>query len=526
MFKKKTIVKKTAQVSLLTLLSRFFGIIREFVFVRYLGASALADAFFTAYKVPNMLRKVFAEGALSAATVPVFSRVIRKNGKKALSNLVTLSFCLFEFVVLLLCALIMYNAHAFILLIVPGFSVDQVDIAAQCLTILMPFIFFISSNALLAGALHTIGHFFMPVLTSSLFNLVFIGGLLVCYYLTLPVTTLCWFVLAGGAVQFLVHVITFYTLGFCFTRIDWSQLTSFKEIFFNFIVCLPSASITEINLFVDTSFASLLPAGSISLLRYAFRFMGIPLGVFAIAFARILLPQFSRVRLYAPKRLHYYLLESIKVVFWVMLPVSMLMSFFADKFFETLFLSEKFTYLHVSQAANLLSIFLFGLFSFSVNRIIVSIYYAMQVTWVPGVIAAVSALFNVLLDWLLIYAFQAQGIAIATTGAAIMRTFLLLGVLYYWYDFKGYPRQLASFFIRYIGQFGLLFVPFYSLFKLIEYFITKYLSSNMQFFLLNNIGFWLWICPLMLFLFFILWSTRRWFGLSVYFLDDFDELLK
>ena len=251
MFTKKTIVKKTAQVSLLTLLSRFFGIIREFVFVRYLGASALADAFFTAYKVPNMLRKIFAEGALSAATVPVFSRVVRKDGKPALSHLVTLSFCLFEIAVLLLCALIMYNAHAFIALIVPGFSPDQIAIAARCLIILMPFIFFISSNALLAGALHTIGHFFMPVLTSSLFKVVFIIGLLVCYFFSLSVTTLCWFVLAGGAVQFMVHVITFYAYGFRFTRIDWRQLRSFKEIFINFIICLPSASITEINLFVD-----------------------------------------------------------------------------------------------------------------------------------------------------------------------------------------------------------------------------------------------------------------------------------
>lgn len=520
MFKKKTIVKKTAQVSLLTLLSRFFGIIREFIFVRYLGASALADAFFTAYKVPNMLRKVFAEGALSAATVPVFSRVMRKDGKDSLSNLVTLSFCLFEFVVLLICALIMYNAYAFIGFIGWGFSTKQVAIAAQCLIILMPFIFFISSNALLAGALHTIGHFFMPVLTSSLFNVVFIIGLLACYWFLLPITALCWFVLVGGAVQFLVHVITFYALGFKFTRINWSQLTVFKEIFFNFIVCLPSASITEINLFVDTSFASLLPVGSISLLRYAFRFMGIPLGVFAIAFARILLPQFSRVRLYAPKRLHYYLLESIKIVFWVMLPVSLLMSFFADKFFETLFLSEKFTYLHVAQAANLLSIFLFGLFSFSLNRIIVSIYYAMQVTWVPGAIAAVSALFNIFLDWLLVYTFQAQGIAIATTSAAIVRTILLLGVLYYYYDFKGYPRKLWSFFIRYTTQCVVLFLPFYSLYRLIEWFIENCLSINFQYFLLNHVGFWLWTCPLMLLFFLALWLTRRRFGLSVYFLDD------
>src|SRR5690606_9565137 len=122
MFSHKKILSKTIQVGSSTLLSRFFGIIREVLMVRYLGASGLSDAFLTAYKIPNSLRKIFAEGALSAAFIPTVVSALRQKNNQSIAGLMTLGFVFFESIVLVLCALIVYNAHIVVAFIAPGFS--------------------------------------------------------------------------------------------------------------------------------------------------------------------------------------------------------------------------------------------------------------------------------------------------------------------------------------------------------------------------------------------------------------------
>src|SRR5579863_660207 len=125
----KTILKKTIQVGGSTLLSRFFGILREVLMVRYLGASGLSDTFLTAFKIPNSLRKIFAEGALSAAFVPTLVQVVRGQGRQQANNLMSLAFIIFEGLVLALCALVMFKTEATIALIAPGWSPDKVALA-------------------------------------------------------------------------------------------------------------------------------------------------------------------------------------------------------------------------------------------------------------------------------------------------------------------------------------------------------------------------------------------------------------
>src|SRR5258708_10735980 len=164
MLSQKTILKKTIQVGSSTLLSRFFGIVREILMVRYLGAGGLSDAFLTAYKFPNSLRKIFAEGALSAAFIPTVVQTLKHGDKNAIAGLMSLAFLVFEGTVLALCALIMKHAEQVIGFIAPGFSEQQIIQTIPMVHILMPFIFFISSSALLAGALQAVGHFFIPAI--------------------------------------------------------------------------------------------------------------------------------------------------------------------------------------------------------------------------------------------------------------------------------------------------------------------------------------------------------------------------
>src|SRR5438477_1517580 len=378
----KKILRKTIQVGVPTLFSRFFGIFREVLLVRYLGASGLSDVFLTAYKLPNSLRKVFAEGALSAAFVPTIVTIIKHKNNTAITGIMSLGFIFFEGIVLLLCALTMFYAHYVVHFIAPGFSSEQIAFAVPMVHILMPMIFFISSSALLAGALQAVDHFFVPAFTPIMMNCIFILGIIICLIFNLSVIVLCWFILGAGVAHFIVHIIQYVRLQFSVGLPTRQDAHIFAHVLGKFFLCLPSVSLMEIALLIDNRFASRLAPGSISLFAYANRFVGIPLGVFAVAFSTILLPHFSRVHTYSPRRLHFYVLESAKFIFWVTMPVALLMAFFAHDIFLTIFVSKKFSVAQAYEAGNILITFLLGLFSFSFNKILLNVFYSMHAIWV------------------------------------------------------------------------------------------------------------------------------------------------
>ena len=519
MFTKKTILKKTLEVGGFTLLSRILGVIREVLMVRYLGASAISDAFLTAYKIPNSLRKIFAEGALSAAFIPTLVSTMRKKGAHGIKGLMSLGFIIFEGMVIVLCILVIFKAETVLRFIAPGFSEYQIQAAIPILQIVMPFIFFISSSALIAGALQAVGHFFVPAISPVLLNVVFISALILCLTFNLSVLYLCWFILFGGLLMFAMHLIAYARLRFNFGSISRSDWKQFGTVLGKFFLCLPSISLMELSLFIDTSFASYLEKGSISLLYYANRFVGIPLGVFAVAFSTILLPHFSRVGAYAPKRLHFYLLEAAKLVLWITLPVGLLMAFFSKEIFLTIFLSKKFTLAHVDESGSILCAFLFGLFFFSLNKILLNIYYAIHVTWVPAVVAAGAAITNVVLDMLFINWFQAFGLALATSISSMIQAVLFLFILFQWYDFRLFLKPFFAFALRYFAQVTIFTILFLLLYYGGEQTILMYTSPVFAQFFLKKIGLWLWIGPLSSTLFVLLWYTRRLFGITLYFLD-------
>lgn len=515
---KKSIIKKTLQVGGSTLLSRFFGILRELLMVRFLGVGIISDAFVTAYKIPNSLRKIFAEGALSAAFIPTLVKTSKEHGKKTVNSLMSLAFLVFEGLVLFLCSWVILHAEKVVSLIAPGFSAEQAAYAVPFLRILMPFLFFISSSALLAGALQSVSHFFVPAFAPVLLNIVFVSALALCLTFGWPVQYLCYFILFGGLLQFLLHLWMYFRLGFTFAKIDKQAWQRFRPVFAKFLLCLVSMSVMEVSLFIDTSFASLLSKGSISLIYYANRFMGIPLGVFAVAFSTILLPHFSRVATYAPKRLSFYLLEAAKFVCFVTLPVAMLMAFFSEKVFSTVFLSEKFTMAHVMQAKSILVAFVCGLFFFALNKILLNIYYALHVTWLPAIISALATLGNVGLNFLLMQKYQATGLAFATTLSGALQTLLFLLFLSHKFDLKVYWVPFMQFFVRYAVQLVAVGTIFFGTYNVCSSAIAL-LPTTIANFLLINIGFWLWVGPLCGLLFLVIFTTRKQCGLKLHFID-------
>lgn len=517
-FGKKSILKNVAGIGGLTLLSRFLGITREILLVRFLGVGTISDAFLTAYKLPNSLRKIFAEGALSAAMVPTLVSIVHTEGKEVVNRLMSLAFIVFEGVLLVLCGLVIWKAKFVIGIVAPGFSPLQVNYTVPYLQILMPFIFFLSSSALLAGALQSVRHFFVPAFSPALLNIVFISSLIFCLTRSLPVEALCFFILFGGFVQLTVHVVTYIRLGFGFGVIDSRARYYFKKVMIKFLPCLLSMSIMEIGLFVDTAFASYLRPGSVSLVYYANRFMGIPLGVFAVSLSTVLLPYFSRIAMYAPKRLSFYLLEAAKLVFWVTIPTLIVMSFFSEKIFATLFLSKKFSLDQVAEAGTILTAFLMGLFFFSLNKILLNIYYAKHNTWIPTVITIFAVGVNIVLDFFFIRIFQATGLALATSISFALQVMLLILLLQKKFDVQLYWGAFFTFVYRFVLQISIVLAGVYGLYRIGEFLVGRLPESLARFFL-HSFGFWLWVGPLVGLVFLIIFATRKWFKVQLYFLD-------
>jgi len=514
---KKAVLKKCVQVGGTTLMSRFLGIIRELLMVRYLGAGIISDAFITAYKVPNTLRKIFAEGALSAAFVPSFIAALKKDPKEA-ESLLSFAFILFEGALLVLCAISMLIAPHLLWVIVPGFGEEKIAITVTFFRILMPFIFFISSSAILAGALQSVGRFFVPAFGPILLNIVFIIGLCICLFFSLPVSYVCFFILLGGLLQFLQHLYAYFRAGFRFGPVNKNTWHSFSHVLAKFCMTGVSMSVMELGLFIDTSFASLLSDGSVSLIYYANRFVGIPMGVFGVAFSTILLPYFSRIGTYAPKRLNFFLYESAKLVFWVTVPCMLALIFFANAIFVTLFV-PRFTMQQAHDAGTLLIVFALGLFFFSLNKVLLNLFYALHAPGLPTIVSVLVTVLNIVLNYLLMQPFAGVGLVAATTISGIMQTILLFYFLKKKFNFHGYPRHFGIFMLRYVAQLTVVSGIFYVAYRCTGAFLTLALPQSLALFFLEKIGFWLWVGPLCVMAGLLLYLYRKQCGIRLYFLD-------
>lgn len=515
---KKNITKKTSIVGLLTLLSRFFALFREMLLTKFLGANAGSDGFFTALKIPNALRKIFAEGAMTNACVPTTVQMVHVSGTQGISSLMSLMFLVFETIVFAICAIVMWYPKKILWAIAGGFSAEQIDIAAPWLQILMPLIFFVSSGSLLASALQSIGSFSIPAFTPILLNVVIIIGLLICNYNNLSVNALCWFFSIGCFVQFICHLIAYWRAGFTFSAIKKSDLPILYSVLHKFFISLLGCSIEEVNLFISTSFASYLKHGSISLLRYANLFINIPLGVFATALSTVLLPHFSRVSIFAPKRLFFYLLEAIKLVLWIMIPISITMAFFSTDIFSTLFISNKFSLKDAQNTGTILCILLPGLICSSLNKIFRNIYFSFHETRIPAIIAMIATGIEIGTSWLLLYTWQINGLALAISISQVTQTILFASALHYFFKFNLYLIPLSKFLYKYCLQLVCIGIPLWGMYKTIIALLPLLLPYHHHFFI-TSIGLWLWVGPLCGIGACLLYLTHRTFNIRLHFIE-------
>ena len=520
---KKSILKKTALVSISLLFSKLLGIPREVLQVRYLGVGPLSDAFNTALKIPSFLRKIFAEGGMSAAFIPTIVRIMRTDSELQVSRLMTLMYIVFGSFIIGLCLLVSAVPGFFVSFIAPGFISKPVEFetATHLLKILIYSVFFSFSSALLAGALQSKMHFTIPSWGPALYNVFYIGGLGICLTYGLPVSTFAYFLLLGGIVQTILSLWTYFKLHFSIMWPDETTYLYFKEVLYKFFPCLISVSIIEINFIIDNRFASRLPAGSATLVYLASRLMSIALGAFAAAFSSVLLSHFSRVSTYAPKRLSFYLLESTKFIFWVTVPVALLMTYFSYDIFYTIFYRfarNKFTLEQVAEGSALLIAFLPGLFFFSLNKMMLSIYYSLHEMSYTTAITIIGTVANVLLNRLLMPTYGAVGIATATSLAAVLQSILFLIILRKKFGFVVYYKRFGRFLLSYGMQLSVASVLFYLLYKL-GVIVIQSTAPKYEDFFLHHIGLWFWVGPLCLLVAVLLYFVRNKYGTRLYFLD-------
>jgi peptidoglycan biosynthesis protein MviN/MurJ (putative lipid II flippase) len=292
------LLRALATVSGMTLLSRILGFVRDFVVARAFGAGVETDAFFVAFRLPNLLRRMFAEGAFSQAFVPILAEYKNKRGEAETHRLVNHVASGLGLVVLLVSILGAIAAPLIIYATAPGFSADagKFELTVQLTRITFPYIFFMSLVALAGGVLNTWSRFAIPAFTPVLLNLSFIAmALLAAPYFDPPVMALGWAVFIGGLAQVLLQLRPLANIGMLPRfSLDFSD-PGVRRILKLMAPAILGVSVSQISLLINTVFASFLESGSVSWLYYADRLMEFPAGLLGVALGTILLPSLSRL---------------------------------------------------------------------------------------------------------------------------------------------------------------------------------------------------------------------------------------
>jgi putative peptidoglycan lipid II flippase len=398
----RRLLKSTAAVGGMTLLSRLLGFARDMVVARIFGASAGTDAFFVAFKIPNFMRRLFAEGAFSQAFVPVLSEYKSQREHQEVRQLVadvtgTLGGFLF-----LITAVGVVAAPWLIYVFAPGFSgePDKFALAGDMLRLTFPYLLFISVTALFGGVLNTYGRFSIPAFTPVFLNLVLIAAALwLAPLMQQPIVALAWGVFIAGLVQLLFQLPYVARLGLLsWPRWAW-HVEGIQRIIKLMLPAIFGSSVAQINLLFDTLLASMLVTGSVSWLYYSDRLVEFPLGVFGIALATVILPSLSKN--FAEKSAEEFSRTLDWALRWVMLigtPAMVGLLVLSGPMLTTLFLYGEFTQQDVRMASLSLMAYSVGLMGFMLVKVLAPAYYSRQDTKTPMKIGVKAMIANMVLN--------------------------------------------------------------------------------------------------------------------------------
>jgi len=414
----------------MTLLSRLLGFVRDVVIARFFGADSGTDAFFVAFKIPNFLRRLFAEGAFSQAFIPVLAEYKEKGAEEALKLFIDRTAGTLALVLFCVSIVGVAAAPVLIMLFAPGFQVSggDFDLSVSMLRLTFPYLFFISLTAFAGSLLNSWGRFAVPAFTPVFLNLCLISAAIwLAPLMDEPIMALAWGVLLAGIVQLAFQFPALKRLGLLpKPKIALSD-PGVRKILTLMLPAIFAVSITQINLLLDTLIASFLQPGSITWLYYSDRLVEFPLGIFGIALATVILPSLSKDHAVKDSESFSSSLDwGLRLVLLIGVPASIGLFMLGGPMLATLFQYDAFSENDVRMAEMSLRAFSFGLLAFILVKILVPGYTARQDTKTPVRIGVIAMVSNMVMNLILVFPLAHAGLALATALAAYLNAGLLL----------------------------------------------------------------------------------------------------
>lgn len=435
---KRSVVRSASIMAVATFLSRIAGLVREQAFAFFFGAGAWTDAFNVAFRIPNLLRDLFAEGAMSSAFVPTFNATLKQEGKEQAFRLMRLALNTLLVLVGLLTLIGILFAPEIVQILAPRFADQPEKFAATVLMtrIMFPFLLAISWSAIAMGCLNSLGDFFVPAIAPIFLNLAMIAaGFTLCPWATTlgypSVVGMAVGAMLGGILQMAVQFPVLWRHGFRF-GLDWNRRDPGLRRIINLIIpgTLGLAA-TQINVAISTILATSQGDGAVSWLNYAFRLMQLPLGIFGVAIAQATLPVISRQAASGERdEMRGTLADSIKLTGFVNITATFSLIALAEPIIRILFEHGRFGPSDTLATAQALQVYALGLFFFSLIKVLGPAFYALNNASTPVRASVVSVLSNIVLNIALIGSCGYWGLALGSSLAAVINA----GILFYFLD--------------------------------------------------------------------------------------------
>ncbi|QGT79376.1 murein biosynthesis integral membrane protein MurJ [Guyparkeria halophila] len=431
-----SIWKSSAAFGGMTMISRVLGFVRDMLLARVFGASASMDAFFVVFKIPNFLRRLFAEGAFQQAFVPVLSEYRETSTREELKRYVDYMFGTLAAIVAVVVALGIAGAPLLVMLFAPGFTDDpaQLELAETMLAITFPYLLFISLTAFVASSLNAFGRFAMPALAPIWLNLSLIAATLIAApFFDEPVMALAWGVFIAGILQ-LFFLLPFLARLGLLPRPRLGHHPGVRKTLRLMLPAMFGASVTQINLLVDTILASLLVAGSVSWLYYSDRLVELPLGVFGVAIGTVILPALSRAFARGSDEDYNRTVNgALRLTLLIGVPAMAGLIGLSVPILVTLFEYGAFTPTDTQMVSMAMVAYALGLPAFLLIKIFAPGFFARQDTVTPVRIAVISVVANLVFKALLVLPWilwlggnlAHVGLALTTVMAAWVNALLL-----------------------------------------------------------------------------------------------------
>ncbi len=413
-----------------TFISRILGFIRDVVIANFLGSTYQADAFFVAFRIPNLLRRLFGEGSLTASFIPVFTQYYIKKGKQEANKIASISFTYLTLILLLIIFLGIYLSPLIIKIIAPGFEKDikKFILTVQLNKIMFSYIFFISLVALSMGILNSFKHFFAPSIAPALLNISMISSVIFAYIFKKSIIfSLAIGVIIGGLLQLILQIFFLKKLKVKIFPCFQFNHPAIKEILLLMGPSVLGLAITQINIFIGTLLASFLPTGSISYLYYADRLIQFPLGIFAVSIGSAVLPLLSEQ--YAKKNfteMEESFIYGMKLIFLITIPAAIGLILAGKPIISFLFQRGKFDIIALNKTYQAIVGYAIGLWAYAGIRVVVPTFYAFKDTKTPVKISFIALVANIFLSIILMKYLLHTGLAIATALASIINFILLI----------------------------------------------------------------------------------------------------